>query len=114
MVSDNIIKLCFENGVGFGSDSCGAMKVIKAIENREDKEKLEQLITPCESTKESYFIDVDAMGYPCSFAQGTDKWKTGLDILNCNNFVNDIWNHHRNVEFRKTLNNCSKKYQNKT
>jgi MoaA/NifB/PqqE/SkfB family radical SAM enzyme len=102
-----LVELCFEKKIGFGSDSCGAHKVMKAIENRPDKESIDKMISCCESSLESFYINVDAEGFPCSFIEGTKGWETGLDILGCKSFVDDVWNHSRLIEFRDTLlKNC--------
>jgi len=46
---------------------------------------------PCESTLFSGYISVDAMFYPCSFAEGVGEWCEGIDVINSNDFVKDVW-----------------------
>ncbi len=97
-----------DNNIGIGFDSCGANKFIKVIERRPDKEKILPMVEPCESSLFSSYVSVDAKFYPCSFAEGTEGWKEGLDVLNCNNFTSDIWNNEKTLSFRKKLLDCKR------
>ena len=53
----------------------------------------------------SQFIDINAYGeyFPCSFAEGTKGWETGIDVINCKDFVQDVWYHPRTCNFRELL-----------
>lgn len=95
-----IIDTCFEKHVNMGFDSCSAPKFLKAIENRADHEELEKYVESCESTLFSAYIDCEGNFYPCSFMEKEGNWKTGINLLNCNNFLNDVWNNLRTVEWR--------------
>lgn len=103
-----IVNRAMELGISWGSDSCGANKVLYAIKDRDNAKELESFIEPCESACFSFYIDVEGNGYPCSFAEGTDDWKEGLSVLNCNDFVKDIWNNERVVKFRNDIINCGR------
>jgi len=104
---NDLVNLCFEKKIGFGSDSCGAHKVRYAIKDRSDKESIEQMIENCESSLSSLYFNVDAEVFPCSFTEGTKDWEKGIDVLGCDNFVNNVWNNSRLVEFRNSLlNKC--------
>lgn len=103
-----LIDYAFENNAPIGFDSCSAVKFLKAVKDRDNYKQLEMLAEPCESSLFSAYIDVDAKFFPCSFASETDNWKEGLDVVNCKNFVNDIWNHERTIEFRKSLLDCKR------
>lgn len=100
-----IIKYCFDNNIAFGMDSCSACKFIEAIKNYpENIQKNAELFTePCESSLFSSYINTNGMFYPCSFTEGTEGWETGLDVVGCENFIDDIWNHEKTKEFRKKL-----------
>lgn len=103
-----LIDYAFEKKAPIGFDSCSANKFLKAIEGREDYKKLEMLVEPCESSCFSSYIDVNGDFYPCSFSAGTDDWKDGLSVVNCKNFVDDIWNNERVINFRNNLIKCSR------
>lgn len=90
-------------GIPFGFDSCSAPKFIKAIEGSKHFDQLSMCTEPCESSLFSTYINVDGIFYPCSFCEGHGEWLVGLDVLNCSNFMNDIWNHPKTVAFRSNL-----------
>lgn len=102
-----LVDYAFDNNISLGFDSCSAPKFAKAIEGRDDEEQLLQCTEPCESTCFSSYVDVGGNFYPCSFCEGIDGWEEGLDVANCNDFIDDVWNHERTKEFRtKLLSNC--------
>jgi hypothetical protein len=100
---DGLVKLAYEKKIGIGFDSCSAFKFLKAIKDREDFEKIEKYVEPCESSLFSIFINWMGEAFPCSFADGCVGWQTGIDVPSCNNFVSDVWNNDRLVEFRNKL-----------
>ena len=88
--------------VPLGFDSCSAHKFLEAIKGRKDYEQLEMLVEPCESSCFSYYINVDGVAYPCSFLEGEEGY-VGLDILESDDFLNDIWFSKSVKDFRKAL-----------
>jgi hypothetical protein len=87
-----LVDFCLSDMVKFGFDSCSSAMFMKAIENREEAEKLIQSVDNCESFGIfSGYINTKGIYYPCSFAEGLNEWKEGIDVLNCNNFIRDIW-----------------------
>ena len=97
-----LVERCKTNNINYGFDSCGSLKFFNSLSEGEYKE-MGQYIQPCESTLESSYINVDGDFFPCSFTEGTEGWETGLSVLNCENFVDNIWNNPRTVEFRNKL-----------
>lgn len=100
---NSIVNLCFEKNVSIGFDSCSQKKFIKAIQNHPDKERLEMLTTSCESTCESSYINTEGKFYACSFCEGSSSFPEGLDVLNCEDFLKDIWFHPQTVKWRGNL-----------
>lgn len=98
-----LIELCQENHIGMGFDSC-TYPIFKAAVG--DSPML-QFATPCESLRESGYCNVFGQFFPCSFLEGTEDWKVGLDILSCKDFLTDIWNHPKSVEFRNKSIQCN-------
>lgn len=98
-----LIDLAFEHDVPIGFDSCSAPKFLKAIEGREDYDRLYQLCEPCESTLFSSYISTEGSFHPCSFAEGDGDWIDGIDVVNCKDFVKDIWTNPRVNKFRHSL-----------
>jgi len=91
------------NEIRFGMDSCSSHKYISFLTSttklsEEEKKSHLECIEPCESFAifSSYF-NVDGLYYPCSFAEGSFE---GINVLDCNNFVDDIWNGQVMTELR--------------
>lgn len=97
---NKIVYYSFINNIRFGFDSCSAQKFLKSIKNFPNYDMLEKMVDPCESSRFSAYINVKGDYFPCSFSEGTGDWKEGLSVLECNDFVEDIWNHEKNVKFR--------------
>jgi hypothetical protein len=95
-----IIEYCTENGISFGCDSCSAPMILKAYENTEAYHRVAPMIEPCESLAFSSYINCHGILFPCSFTEGEEGWETGLDVLSCSDWYQDIWEHPRAVLFR--------------
>lgn len=101
-----LTNMCLNANIPFGFDSCGAQKFLKSLDGVDTirRKVLEMSAEPCESSLFSTYIDVFGVFHPCSFSPNTDAWgKEGLDVLSCNDFINDIWNHEKTKQFRETL-----------
>jgi len=101
-----LINYAIDNNISIGFDSCGANKFIDATKDKPNAKQFEQMAEPCESGLFSIYINVHGYFYPCSFSEDIGEWKTGIDVVNCNNFLEDIWFNPRVTEWRaKLLNN---------
>ena len=120
-----LIKHCNRNKISYGFDSCSANLFIESIPQtvkincpegapesakkyfkdveQKNRKAMEQMAEPCESGMFSSYINCHGEFFVCSFAEGEDEWKEGIDVLNCDDFVKDIWNHHRLVAWRDRL-----------
>lgn len=101
-----LTHLCLDSNTRFGFDSCGAHKFLNSIEGFEPqiKKALQESAEPCESSIFSIYIDTHGKFFPCSFSPETDVWSTdGLDVVNCEDFIEDIWYNEQTEQFRKTL-----------
>lgn len=105
---DEIVYKCMQDKIRFGLDSCSANKLINSIKNHENYEKIVQMVEPCESTLFSSYIDVHGKFYPCSFCEKIDGWKEGIDVVNCEDFIKDIWNNDKTIQFRNNLLKCNR------
>lgn len=105
-----VVKLALNMNIPLGFDSCSARKFEKAIEilNPNNKAELLQLTVPCESTLESSYIDVNGDFYPCSFTEGSEGWKSGISVVEAEDFVSDVWYHERTQAFREKLWGCNR------
>ena len=100
---NNIVNYALDNDIPLGLDSCGAHRFLNAIKGREDAKRLETYVEPCESGIFSSYLNLKGEFFPCSFTENTPKWPFGLDVVHCDDFVKDIWNHPRTKEFRNLL-----------
>lgn len=96
-----LIEHCKNNNVNYGMDSCSAGMYLTSIQSDPNKLQLSQFVESCESSMFSGYINVDGKYYHCSFAEGEGAWKEGIDVLECNDFMDDVWNHPLTQKFRK-------------
>lgn len=86
-----------------GFDSCSANKFLKVVEDRPEYPMLKTFAEPCESGLFSSYINVKGKFFPCSFTEDGE----GLDVVNCEDFLQDIWFNGQNQKWRKRLlTNC--------
>ena len=98
-----IIDYALSRNIPLGFDSCSCAHFLNSISRRPDYKAIESMTDSCESTLFSVYVNVKGQFFPCSFAEGTPGWEDGLDVVTCNNFIQDIWLHPRTVEFREKL-----------
>lgn len=98
-----VINNYLDKGIPIGLDSCSAPKFLEAIKDRKEFDQVLHLVEPCESTLFSGYINVEGKFFPCSFTEGTPGWEEGLGVVNCRDFIQDIWLHPRTIEFREKL-----------
>lgn len=102
-----IADYCLDNNIRFGYDSCSSTKFLKAIEGRKDFEKIAQMIEKCESGLMSGYANVNAEFFPCSFSEGINDWKSGIDLNHIDDFLSDVWFSEKIKNWRKgLLDNC--------
>jgi len=104
----SIVDFALENKIGIGFDSCSAPKFLNAVKDSKDFEHFKTLADACESQLTSCYINVEGKYFPCSFTEGTDDWTEGIDVVNCKDFLTDVWYNERVVEFRNKLLETSK------
>ena len=97
-----LVQKCLDNSIRFGMDSCGGNKFADFCRNNE-KEDLLSMVTGCESTRQSLYANVDGQYFPCSFIEGENEWKEGIDLTKIDDFVKDVWQNERTIKFRNSL-----------
>ena len=99
-----MIDVALDNDVRIGFDSCSAGKFLNAVKDRPNYKTLEQHSEKCESSLMSSYFNYEGKYFPCSFAE--DKFE-GIDVIQSNDFLKDVWNNPKTLEFReKLLKNC--------
>jgi hypothetical protein len=96
-----ILQTALDNKINFGFDSCGAHVFLENFNNVMDNTTAEmnQLVTPCESCRESYYIDVNGNGHSCSFNDHSEP----INVHEAKDFIKDVWNNEITVNFRNNL-----------
>ena len=104
-----LIDFAFERNAPIGFDSCSAPSFLKAVKDHKDYNKLEMLAEPCESDCFSSYVNTDGRFFHCSFTEGEDGWN-GIDVVSCNDFMEDVWNSPEVCKFRGLLMDNAKTY----
>lgn len=102
-----LMQHCDDIGVGYGFDSCSAPLFFRGIQGHPKQAHFEMLAEPCESGLFSSYINHRGEFYVCSFSEGEDGWTEGIDVLNCDDFLRDVWYDDRVEEWRETIINSS-------
>ena len=115
-VYKKVIFFLQDHGIFYGSDSCGANRLMTSLKSyydgKPDGDKLYQMalssIEPCESTLYSFYVNVEGKAFPCSFMEGEDGWEEGIDLTDekYKNFTTQVWNHPRILEWRQNAIRC--------
>lgn len=104
---DVLFKFAIDNNIGFGFDSCSAAKALNFVDRYPEYDYMRTYIEPCEAGgKYSSYLNVNSDYFPCSFSEGHDEWKTGLSVLNCENFMKDIWFNEKTRKFGEGVKKC--------
>lgn len=95
------INKLMKAGINYGFDSCGAARLL----TQDVDDNIKKYITPCESTRESCYINVEGKFFPCSFAEEGD----GIDVTKADDFIEEIWMRDDTHKWRMNLlkNNCN-------
>ncbi len=94
-----LVSNLLDNNIRFGFDSCTAANFLKTVKAHDKFDTFKTMTEPCESTLFSYYINVDGMGFPCSFSETS----RGTNILDCGDFVKDVWYAPETKLFRDKL-----------
>lgn len=100
---NELVKFALENNIPIGFDSCSQPKFMKAVEGHKDYKKFETLAEPCESTLFSSYINADGKFFSCSFCDGDDSFKEGIDVLSAEDFLRDVWMAPQTKTWRQNL-----------
>jgi len=101
-----LVEHCNKHKVGYGFDSCSAHSFFAVAETLTESERefMKIVSEPCESALFSSYVNCHGNFFPCSFTEGDlDGWLIGINVLDCENFLRDVWHNDRVVEWRKKL-----------
>ena len=95
-----LLKKALDEKTRIALDSCCGPIFIEMIKDHPAYQRLLEQSEPCEGTLFSGYINVDGMFYPCSF---TEEATGGLNVLECNDFLMDVWYNPKTNDFRRNL-----------
>lgn len=100
-----LVLHCLGKEIAFGFDSCSAPKFEAFVrESPLSKATKKEMIECCESCESfglfSAYINVKGDYYFCSFSEGEKEYKP-LSVLECDNFLDDVWYHPQTALWRK-------------
>jgi radical SAM protein with 4Fe4S-binding SPASM domain len=101
-----LMSYALENKVAIGFDSCSGQKAFESVKGLRNQKELEGMIEPCESTLYSMYINTEGKFFPCSFAEGDGEWINGIDVVNCNDFLKDVWWNEKTLRFKNKVMSC--------
>ncbi|NVM53069.1 MAG: radical SAM protein [Candidatus Helarchaeota archaeon] len=97
-----LVNYALRNKISIGFDSCSTHNLLKAVKDNDNYETFNLMVEPCESSCFSYYINVEGIGYPCSFLEGENGYR-GINIKEIPDFLKDAWYHDFTVNFRNKL-----------
>jgi hypothetical protein len=95
-------------GLNVGFDSCSAHMYDSTIQDHPNREKITQMIEPCESGLFSLYMSNKGIFYPCSFMEGVGDWVEGISVGDVDNFSKDVWFSLKLTEWRNKLLDCKR------
>ena len=102
---DELIKVCFDKKLSIGFDSCSAPMfsrfVCGSYMSSSEKKSLLLCTESCEADLFSTYINVKGELHHCSFAEG--ERPPCVNVSECSDFIDDVWNSDNVLEFRKLL-----------
>jgi MoaA/NifB/PqqE/SkfB family radical SAM enzyme len=110
-----LINYALDKEVAIGFDSCSAPLFLHSVVDHPNFKQFDTVCEACESSLFSSYINVEGVYFPCSFTEG-ENFK-GIDVVNCENFLKNVWfekgtKHFRNLlttqesKISKTLRKC--------
>ena len=96
-------------GVSIGFDSCSCQTYLKTIKNDKNYKTKSQYAQSCCGACFSSYYNLEGFFHVCSFLENRPEWKEGIAVLESEDFIADIWNHPRTVDFRERNIACGKK-----
>lgn len=104
---DAIVSFAITNKIPLGFDSCSYHKWARYLDELDitlwHKSLYFAVSEPCESGLFSSYINVKGEFFPCSFVEGEHRWEKGLSVLDCDDFLDDVWFNSKTVEWRDNL-----------
>ena len=106
---NEMTQYALEKDIPIGFDSCSYHKFKNSIQGHPNKENILNYCDPCESSLYSWYINTRGEGFPCSFVEGVNEWEEGIDMVNIDDFVTEVWYGEKIKGFREKLTGLDRK-----
>lgn len=103
---NQVVLRCNELKINYGFDSCSANKFVNLVVESDtflNKKELLMAAESCESSLHSMYCNVRGYFSPCSFIDKTPGWEVGIDVLNCSDFMKDVWYNESVIKWRHDI-----------
>ena len=101
-----VIKFCLSNNISFGFDSCNGHNV-QDILIEMGKGELCTSIEPCESGRQSIYVNVEGKITPCSFVEHVYE-NESIDLLTKDVKISNEWSQNKMLDKFRNCTKCSK------
>jgi len=103
---ERLLDRALSQDLSIGFDSCSAPKFDEFVRNSRIENEHKKLYLAMSESCESFgifssYINVHGDFFPCSFAEGECEWKEGISVLNCDDFLKDVWYSDKLSKYRK-------------
>jgi hypothetical protein len=103
-----LVDYCLSNNIKIGFDSCTASSFEKAVNESttiDDKRKKQLIMMSdsCESLLSSIYVNYKGDVYACSFCEDEEGWEEGISVIDCKDFLGDVWYHEKVKKWRSEL-----------
>jgi len=85
-----LVDYATKKGVNYGFDSCSANIYLESVKGLPNFKQLEMAAEPCES-----------FGLFSSYINCKGEWKEGINVLECKDFVKEVWNSDLLLKYQK-------------
>lgn len=98
-----LVDHCEKYKVNYGFDSCSQKLFLTAVKDHKNYKMFEQISEPCEGNCLSSYINCKGEYFICSFCEGMGEWKEGINAIECDDFIKDVWYSPLANKYRKIM-----------
>lgn len=102
--ADILFETALDNDIRFGFDICCSHRFRKFIKKYHNKQmNFPNAYDFCDSGRFSGYVNTLGEFCPCSFIEDNGMWLNGPNVLDCHNFIQDIWKGEKCELYRSLL-----------
>ena len=102
--ADAMFDFALDNNISIGFDICSSHRFCSFVNKYQNKMKnFPNLYDFCDSACFAGYTNTLGEYCPCSFVERNGIWAESPNVLECHNFIDDIWNGEKNNLYRSVL-----------